>query len=369
MKMRMERVSKRAIAAGVAAMFAASAQAANIGPGIGVSTTNADSGNRLNVADDSGVLLGAGTYSVNGFSYNSTGTGDVVPFLATSNGTDSYDLLWIGSSVPAGGTGTVNGSVIGNFKLNSATQVFAGFYTANGGTVAFANSGTTDHNGTVTIPQGGNSIAGFSNPNLGRTYAFATTVNPLSQTVIGPGFFSNTNADGGDRLNIDTGHPLTISAGTYNVDDFSFNGTAATGTVTPFLVRLTGSHTYQTVWVGGAVNDAIGGVSVDPTGGFTLGASDTLYAGFYTSGGGFVAFSGVGGTGSPASFGLTDHDSSFTGPTTAGDTIGGFSNPDLTRQYSFSIGVSVPEPTSLGVVLLSGLLLMRRRRSSGTMPS
>ena len=134
---------------------------------------------------------------------------------------------------------------------------------------------TTDHSGTVAVPRGGVAIAGFSNPNLVRTYAFSTTANPTAQRTIGPGLLSNGGADSGDRLNVDQAHPLAVNAGTYEVTDFSFNGTAAAGTVTPFLARLLADNSYQTVWVGQGVNDVVGGSRTDPTGSFTLASNET----------------------------------------------------------------------------------------------
>ena len=179
--------------------------------------------------------------------------------------------------------------------------------------------------------------------------------------LAGPGFLSNTRFDDGERLNIDQAHPLTLGAGLYDVDDCSFLSSAAAGTVTPFLARLTGTDTYETVWVGGAVGGILGGVSVNPTGSFLLSGTETLFAGFYTADGGRVAFTE--GVGRPPGFGISEHDNSFAGPTAAGQVVGGFSNPNLERTYSFSVGVTaVPEPGSAMLLAVGGLFLAGRRR-------
>lgn len=341
------------------------AAAVPIGPGL-VSSAGADTGDRLNVDGVAPQTLAAGTYDVTNFTYNATGTGEVVPFLATASGDNEYQLLWIGSALLGTSGATASGDPVGNFTLATASQVHAGFYTAAEGRVAFSTGGNTDHNGTVVVPRGGVAIGPFTNPDLGRTYAFSVSADPSSQTHVGPGFLSNSGADNaGGRLNVDQAHARTFAPGVYNVTDFSFNGTLVPnetnpGNVTPFLARLTGDNTYETVWVGAGVPSATGGVSVDPAGGFTLDATETLYAGFATTGNAAVAFTE--GPGRPPGFGITDHDNSFTVPVGAGETIGGFSNADLARQYSFSVGATlIPEPGTAALAMVGGLLLLRRR--------
>jgi hypothetical protein len=357
-----------AVAAAVLACAAGTSRAATIGPGTAGATTGADSGDRLNVSDapSTAVSLPAGTYDIDSFAFNATGAGDVVPFLATSTAANNYSLLWIGSAAPGVASGAVNVNPAGGFVLDAAASVYAGFYTAAGGRVAFADGTgvTTDHNGTATVPRGGVALSTFSNPDLNRTYAFSITANPTARKTAGGGILANGGADSGERLNIDNNRSLTLAAGTYDVDDFSFNGTAVGGTVTPFLARLTGADTYQTVWVGGAVPGVSAGVSVDPVGSFTLASGDTLYAGFYTAAGGRVAFTE--GPGRPPGFGVTDHSSTVTAVTVPGESIGWFSNPDLQRTYAFSIGVNpavVPEPAAAAAILFAGAFVGRRRRA------
>jgi hypothetical protein len=350
-----------AAAAACCALFAPLSGAAVIGPGLVSSDPAADTGDRLNVDDTFTVTLAAGNYSVDNFTYNSVGVGTVVPFLATSTAADTYQLLWIGGPVSGAAATTVAANTAGHFQLAASTTVYAGFYTA-GGRVAFTGIAgkTTDHNGTVTVPRGGVAIGGFNFPNLARTYAFSTTANPTAQQTAGPGILSVDGVDGGDRLNVDQAHPLTLTAGTYDVTDFSFNGTTATGTVTPFLVRLLADNSYQTVWVGQGVAGLVGASRTDPTGSFTLAGGDTLYAGFYTAGGATVAYTEA--AGRPPGFGLTDHDNAFTGPTAAGQSVDTFSNPDLARQYSFDISVAAPEPGAFSLLALAAIPAMARRR-------
>lgn len=335
-----------------------------VGPGI-ISTSGADSGERLNVDDTFTLSLGPGTYSVSDFSYFSTAaSGGSVPFLSTLVSADTYDLLWIGSPLAGALNSTMSVNPAGFFTLSVPTTVYGGFYNTAGGRVAFASVGgqTVDHAGAISIPRGGVTTGSFSNANLGRTYSFSIQVEPTALKIAGPGFLSNANADDGERLNIDAAHPIALSAGQYNVDDFSFLSTAAVGTVTPFLARNVGGDNYETVWVGGDVSAVLGDMAVDPSGGFTLGAGETLYAGFYTASGGRVGYTE--GVGRPPGFGISEHDNSFSAPTGAGQAVGGFSNPDLARTYSFSIGVAqVPEPGSVALLSMAGLLAAARRRS------
>jgi hypothetical protein len=345
-------------------LAATSALAVDLGPGI-VATTQLDSGERLNVDQSFTLSLAAGTYAVTDFTYASTGTGGAVPFISTSSAANSYDLLWIGSALSGVADTTVSTNPAGFFTLSTPATVYGGFYNTVGGRVAFTGLAgkSVDHNGAAVVPRGGVATNTFSNPDLGRTYAFKIGVETSPLLTIGPGFLSNAGADGGERLNIDAAHPLTLSPGSYNVDDFSFQSTAAAGTVTPFLARSTGTDSYQTVWVGGAVGGILGDLAVDPTGGFTLTGSESLFAGFYTASGGRVAYTE--GVARPPGFGLSEHDDTFTGPSAAGQSVTGFSFPDLARTYSFSVGVTaVPEPASAALLSLSGLLAARRRRHS-----
>lgn len=158
---------------------------------------------------------------------------------------------------------------------------------------------------------------------------------------------------------------VSLPAGSYSIDSFSFHNstTAATpanlGTVTPFLAILTNpgvddldpARSYQTIWVGPTLsvsnvndadklNDPLNLIANPYTSGaqhFTLPTNAAVYAGIYTTGSGRVAFRGTFPE-TPAA--RVDHDSSFTAPTTAGQTVGGFSNVFNNRIYAFQIDVS-----------------------------
>jgi hypothetical protein len=352
--------------AGTCALFAAAAlatpvSAAVIGPNLTVSNASPDTGERLNIDTTFTQTLQPGTYSVDNFSYVSVGAGLVRPFLATLASPDTYNVLWMGGQVVGGATGTVSAATPGFFKLSAPTTVYAGFYTPApaGGRVDFSTQGTTTaHDDSFSPPQGGLTTGGFAVPALNRQYAFNVTANASNHQVIGPGLLSDTVSDtaGQDRLNVDQNNTLTLGAGTYDVADFSFIATAAPAgsTVVPFLARLTANDTYQTVWVGQAVSAALGGNRSDPTGGFTLETGDTLYAGFYTTGAASLAIT--------LNTGTTDHDNAFTGPVAAGETVSGFSNPSILRQYSFSIAVDAPEPGTFGVLGVGAASLLARRR-------
>ena len=59
-------------------------------------------------------------------------------------------------------------------------------------------------------------------------------------------------------MNIDTGNTVTLDAGTYPVPSVSFNAQdGGVGVIRPFLVRDAGGGSYETIWVGAAV-DATG---------------------------------------------------------------------------------------------------------------
>ena len=183
----------------------------------------------------------------------------------------------------------------------------------------------------------------------------ALAASSAQATIIGPGVeASTTGVDSAERLNIDRTITATLAAGTYQITDFSFFATANAGTVTPLLATLTNASTneFTAFWIGDAVDSpatAYTAVSVDPTASITLTDTTTLYAGFFTSGGGRVAYD--------STVGLTAHDNEFTAPTSPGDVISNFSHPTLVRTYAFSLTV-VPEPSTwvmLGVVLLPSL--------------
>ena len=140
-----------------------------IGPGADVGVNSApDGADRLNVERDPEAML-AGTYSIDSFSYDSSGAGIVTPFLATGS-PSTYTTLWVGPDYNAATTGIVTDTYAAGTQtivLASADDVYAGFYTS-GGRVDFVGSGNTDHDNDFSAPTVGSTIDTFSNANLVR---------------------------------------------------------------------------------------------------------------------------------------------------------------------------------------------------------
>src|SRR5688500_17367485 len=81
--------------------LAVTANAQVVGPGTAVANEQLDTpatGGRINVDQGFPVLLAAGTYTATFFNYDAGQAGDVTPFLAISNGVDSYQVIAVGAT-------------------------------------------------------------------------------------------------------------------------------------------------------------------------------------------------------------------------------------------------------------------------------
>ena len=135
------------------------------------------------------LKLSAGTYAVKDWKlkvFDHTEGGTLTPMLLIGK-PPSYTTVWIGSPFDptSNGIQTVKGS--GAFTLASATNVYAGFFTAGTGSGIIAldqfNEGNGrsryDHTNSFKAPTGpGQAVATFTHPDLERTYAFEINVIP-----------------------------------------------------------------------------------------------------------------------------------------------------------------------------------------------
>ncbi|MFT7513608.1 MAG: hypothetical protein ACI9QL_002822 [Candidatus Omnitrophota bacterium] len=331
-----------------------------IGSGLISAAGAPDGGERLNVSEANTQTVGPGTWQVSEFMFaGNSAAGTVIPFIGSLTGADTYEAIWVGAPVNAQ-SGVVAVSPESAFTLAASTQLYSGFYTEGGGRVSFAASGVTDHDNAYPNPTTGSTVDTFSNPNLARSYSFALAITPASTSIqLGSGPQWSTGSDSGDRLNVDQAYGRQLSAGVYTIDQFSYFGTAATGTVTPFLALSTGVDSYDVAWVGDPVASQNGLVTDAPNQLFAVPTDGRYLPGFFTTGG-RVAFSP---TSNNDPYALTDHQGAFTDPTT-GSSLAGFSNPDLKRRYAFDLTLSaIPEPSSVSLILL-GLLVLGRCRSA-----
>jgi hypothetical protein len=207
-----------------------------------------------------------------------------------------------------------------------------------------------------------------------RTYSYlllalfaAIPSSAFAQTIgLGPNAaWTTADAGGTGRTNIEEQF-VTLPRGQYMVTSFQYTGHAgASGTVVPFLSLSTAVNNYTPIWVGPSQVAAAGAVVPNSyaigSQIFTLAANTDVYAGFNANG-----FS-VGHT-DPDGPSTTSHNGSPMA-LVVGTPLGVMTNPDLPRNYAFSISVlAIPEPASIaawslmGLVGLSFAVAYRRRR-------
>ena len=227
---------KTSTAALLAGILISSAQAApvQIGPGADLSGPHvADTANqeRLNVALTSPagndfINLAAGTYSVLDFQLNVGnhtaglgGAGTVAPMLLTGTA-GNFTTLWVGSNFDPTSNGIQTAANYARgaqtFTLASATDVYAGIFTRNqGSAVPLLNQsvGTTSHDGNgFTAPTGpGDAVNSFSHSTLTRAYAFEVNVD---SNLISNGSFEDplaVNINGNNIGQVPTGWSTTAN--------------------------------------------------------------------------------------------------------------------------------------------------------------
>ena len=185
------RAGRLLLAGGLAVVgLAGVSEAVVIGPGTAIPNEATDSaGGRINIDPGSPTTLQPGTYIATLFRFDAGIAGDVTPFLATGGANNQYTAIAVGTpraiaapaqdqSVPFGGSAT--------FTVAAPTQVFAGIASQTQNPIALDNgtAANTDHEGgaqpaTSYLVSIGGSVppdGAFSNPDLGRTYAFAVDV-------------------------------------------------------------------------------------------------------------------------------------------------------------------------------------------------
>lgn len=169
-------------------------------------------------------------------------------------------------------------------------------------------------------------------PGSDPAMARAPTPEPATGAItLGPGFVSRRGGDTHERLNIDRNQVVILQPGTYNVREFSFVSTSGNIWAVPFLAVGEERGRYRVIWRGeSAVGSVVSGETVqsEQSGSITLAKPTKIFVGFWTEGGGGVAFQ--------SGSGMTAHDDDFLPPETD-DTLADFSHPALNRTYSFTL--------------------------------
>lgn len=169
--------------------------------------------------------------------------------------------------------------------------------------------------------------------------AFLSLAGSVSAVTVGAGTgipLETVDTAGEPRTNVDESFTVVLQPGTYEVSNFSF-AAGQSGNVTPFVAFANGADNYRVVAVGD--QQVIPGVTTQtvPFAGapryFSVTTANTTVFGGITNVGTqnpiFLDNNTVGTT--------TDHDSSPTPITRAGDVVTGFSNANLPRTYAFAI--------------------------------
>lgn len=156
-----------------------------VGPGSGIPAGGGDDpGGRTNI-DQGYVHLAAGTYNVTDFSFKAGTTGDATPFLGILNGPNSYEVIAKGDTVNVTATGVQIGAFGGSdtFTLAADADVYAGYISQTGNPIVYEGGvGATDHDNATQSPVTlGGTVADFSNPDLGRRYAFSIGVSAVPE--------------------------------------------------------------------------------------------------------------------------------------------------------------------------------------------
>lgn len=219
----------------------------------------------------------------------------------------------------------------------------------------------------------------FTKSIISASIACGLIVNAGAATIIGagPGILSlegannavDTPSDGTtdqSRQNLDDTFTATLAAGVYSINSFSYQA-GQTGSVIPYLAKLTSADTYEILGVGDQIDvttlDADVTVAFGGSNQFTLSESTEVYAGIVNPTGA--------GSQNPiktnlASGSTVDHDNNADGlisPAVVGGTVDGFGHANLSRSYAFSVEVdAVPEPSSALLSLLGVAVIGFRRR-------
>ena len=110
--------------------------------------------------------------------------------MLLSGSPSSYTTVWVGSAFDPTADGVQTILETTSFTLADPTTIYAGFFTEGSGSGIIAldanssgsGSSSTDHDSSFAAPTGaGQTVDGFSNAGLGRTYAFEINVDPVPE--------------------------------------------------------------------------------------------------------------------------------------------------------------------------------------------